>query len=127
MSGDRFVFNFYHNWSSLILWNRHGIDIFLHSREGVTQGWGALAMIAYGIGVIPMIKLPKEEYSDVTQPWYVGYTNQNSILVYYKIPSSNLKRDSQDSFPPKFLPLFFHTADLEFTNSESPLCLEIYF
>ena len=27
-------------------------------------------MVAYGIGVLPLIKHPKAAYPDVTQPWY---------------------------------------------------------
>ena len=46
-----------------------GQPIFLHSREGVTQG-APLDMVAYGIGVLPLIKHPKAAYPDVTQPWY---------------------------------------------------------
>ena len=44
---------------------------------------------------------------------HVGYPNHNSILVYRKIPSINLKQDSQDGFPPKCFPLCFYTADIE--------------
>ena len=58
---------------------------------------------------------------------YVGYPNQDYILVYRDIPSRNIKQDSQDIFPPKVFPLFLYTADLEFPNSESPLCLKIAF
>ena len=42
---------------------------FLHSREGVTQG-DPLVMIAYGIGIIPLINNLKRGIPDVTQPWY---------------------------------------------------------
>ena len=41
----------------------------LHNREGVTQG-DPLAMIVYGIGILPLIKNLKWEIPDVTQPWY---------------------------------------------------------
>ena len=41
----------------------------LHSREGVTQG-DPLAMIAYGIRILPLSKNTKRVISDVTQPWY---------------------------------------------------------
>ena len=42
---------------------------FLHSREGVTQG-DPLATIAYGIGILPLIKNLKQEIPDVTQTCY---------------------------------------------------------
>ena len=41
----------------------------LHSREGVTQG-GPVAMIAYGIRILPIINNLKQEIPDATQPWY---------------------------------------------------------
>ena len=30
-----------------------------------------LVMVTYGIGDLPLIKLPKVEYLDVNQPWYI--------------------------------------------------------
>ena len=47
----------------------NGAARFLHSREGVTQG-GPLAMIAYRLGILPLIKNLTQEMPDVTQPWY---------------------------------------------------------
>ena len=41
----------------------------MHSKEGVTQG-DPLAMIAYGIGVLPLIRKLRESHPCVTQPWY---------------------------------------------------------
>ena len=38
-------------------------------REGVTQG-DPLAMFAYGIGVLLLIKRTRSAYPDVIQPWY---------------------------------------------------------
>ena len=67
-SGARFFFNCYRHWSSLVLRNRNGTASFLHSKEGVTQG-DPLAMIAYRIGILPLIKNLKREIPDVTQPW----------------------------------------------------------
>ena len=40
-----------------------------HIREGVTQGH-TLDMVAYVIGVLPLIKQLKVEYPDITYPWY---------------------------------------------------------
>ena len=42
---------------------------FFHSKEGVTQG-DPLAMIAYGIGVLPLIQDLRRSHPRVTQPWY---------------------------------------------------------
>ena len=42
---------------------------FLHSKEGVTQG-DPLAMIIYGIGVLPLIRELREAHPRVTHPWY---------------------------------------------------------
>ena len=42
---------------------------FLHSKEGLTQG-DPLAMIAYGIGVPPLIRDLRRDHPYVTQPWY---------------------------------------------------------
>ena len=42
---------------------------FLHSKEGVTQG-DPLSIIAYGIGVLPLIRELQGAHPRVTQPWY---------------------------------------------------------
>ena len=68
-TGAHFIFNCYSNWLSLVLQNRNGTASILHSIEGVTQG-DTLAMIAYGIGILPLIKNLKPAIPDVTQPWY---------------------------------------------------------
>ena len=55
-SGAKFTFNCYRHWATLVVWytgDRSGH--FLHSKEGVTQG-DPLAMIAYGIGFLPLIR-----------------------------------------------------------------------
>ena len=44
-------------------------DIFLHSKGVVTQE-GPMSMIAYDIGILPLIKKLKRELPDVTQPGY---------------------------------------------------------
>ena len=67
MYGARFVFNCYRHWSSLVLQNKNGTASFLHSKEGVTQG-DPLAMIAYMIGILPLINNLKREIPDVNQP-----------------------------------------------------------
>ena len=68
-SGARFVFNFYCHWLLLVFRNRNGTAIFLHGRDGVMQG-DPLAMIAYRIGILPLIKNLKQAIHEVTQTWY---------------------------------------------------------
>ena len=56
--GDRFFKRYCHH-SSFILRNGDSTANILHSREGVTQGY-PLAMFAYGIGALLLIKLKEE-------------------------------------------------------------------
>ena len=44
-----------------------GSDYFLHNKDGVTQR-DPLAMIAYGVGVLPLIRELREAHPRVTQP-----------------------------------------------------------
>ena len=41
----------------------------MHSKEGVTQG-DPLAMITYGIGVLPLIRELWDSHPRVTHPWH---------------------------------------------------------
>ena len=50
-----------------VLKNGNGTDIFLNSRESVTQG-DPLAMVVYRIGVLSLIKLLKAAHPVITQP-----------------------------------------------------------
>ena len=84
-SGAHFVFKFYRHWSSLVLRNGNETASFLHIREGVMQGYPPV-MIAYGTGILPLIKNLKQEISDVTQPWYAddaGALGTFAILETY--------------------------------------------
>ena len=74
-----FFLNCYCNCSLIVLQNGNGTASLLHSREGVTQG-RTLAMAAYGIGIIPLIKLPKVAYPDVTHPWHAD--NVGALGMY---------------------------------------------
>ena len=66
-SVDRLVFNCYCHWKLVVLRNGNGTDSFLLSREGVRQG-DPLAMIAYGICILPLIKKPKGSYLTSLSP-----------------------------------------------------------
>ena len=64
-----FFFSCYRHWSLLVLRNGNGTASILHSREGVIQA-DPLAMITYGISILPLIKNLKRVIPDVTHPWY---------------------------------------------------------
>ena len=75
---------------------RDGSGHFLHSKEGVTQG-DPLVMIAYGIGVLLLIRELQGAHPRVTQPWYADDTGSGGkfphILVHL--------RDLQARGPPR--------------------------
>ena len=69
-SGAQFTFNFYHHWAMLVVWDTgDGSGHFLQIKEGVTHG-EPLAMIVYGIGVLPLIRELRNAHPYATQPWY---------------------------------------------------------
>ena len=69
-SGAQFTFNCYLHWATLVVMDiGDGSCHFLHSKEGMTQG-DPLAMIAYGIEVLPLIRELWDAHPCVTQPWY---------------------------------------------------------
>ena len=72
-SGAQFTFNCYRHWAMLVVRDiGDGSCHFLHSKYGVTQG-DPLAMITYGIGVLPLIQELRDAHSRVTQLWYADY------------------------------------------------------
>ena len=69
-SGVQFMFNCYRHWSTLVVQEKGDRSgHLLHSKKGVTQG-DPLAMIAYGIWVLPLISELQGAHPPVTQPWY---------------------------------------------------------
>ena len=44
----------------------------MHIREVLKQG-EPLSMVAYGIGILQLIKKLKAEFNEDTQPWYADY------------------------------------------------------
>ena len=68
-SGTQFTFNCYRHWAVLVIQNTGDESgQFLHSKEGVTQG-DPLTMIAYGIGVLPLVRELRGDHPGVTHPW----------------------------------------------------------
>ena len=66
-SGARFSFNCYHHWDTLVIRAGESTGHFFHSKEGVTQV-DPLAMIAYVLGILPLIGYLRTAYPSVTQP-----------------------------------------------------------
>ena len=69
-SGARFLFHVYRHWGTLVTRGEKKKEtVFLFSKEGVTQGF-PLAMVGYGLLILPIIRKLKKEFSDVESPWY---------------------------------------------------------
>lgn len=68
-SGSQFVFNCYKHYSRLVVRGLDGTSSVVLSKVGVTQG-DPLAMIAYGLGILPLIKLLQKKHPSIYQPWY---------------------------------------------------------
>ena len=77
-SGVQFTFNCYCHWGTLVVRDTEdGSGHFLHRKEGVTQG-DPLAMIAYGISILPLIRELRGAHPRVTQPWYADDAGEGS-------------------------------------------------
>ena len=69
-SGARFLFNMYGHHAVLVMrGDKKGSTVFLRSKEGITQGY-PLAILGYGLLLLPLIRVLKREFSDVDSPWY---------------------------------------------------------
>ena len=68
-SGVNFAFNCYRHWATLLIRADGGTGHFLYIKEGVTQGH-PLAVMAYGMGILPLIQELQKAHPGVTQPWY---------------------------------------------------------
>ena len=68
-SGVWFAFNYYCNRAILVIRAGDGVGHLLYSKEGVTQEY-PLAMITYGLGILPIIQDLRSTHSRVAQPWY---------------------------------------------------------
>ena len=50
-----FEFNCYNNWDTLVIRVGDGTVHLLYSKEGVNQG-DSLAMVAYELGILPLVR-----------------------------------------------------------------------
>ena len=66
----------------------------MHSREGVTQG-DPLAMAAYVIEVLPLIKQLKATHIVVTEPWYAEDSGALGMYVNIKLYFNSLKHQAR--------------------------------
>ena len=74
-SGARFAFNCYRHWYTLVIREGNGMGHFLHIKERVTQG-DPLAMIAYGLGILSLIRDLRKDHPSTTHPWYADDTRE---------------------------------------------------
>ena len=88
-SGAQFSFNFYRHWSTLVIRADNGNGHFLHSKEGVTQG-DPLAMVTYGLGILPLIRNLWTAHPSVTHPWYADEYGSGGTFTYIRRHLDNL-------------------------------------
>ena len=72
----------------------------MHIKEGVTQG-DPLAMIAYGIRVLPLIRFLRKDHPQVLQPWYADDAgaggNFEAVMAHFR--DLQLKGPARGYFP----------------------------
>eukprot|EP00957_Ditylum_brightwellii_P000232 18040-Ditylum_brightwellii.AAC.1 len=76
-AGAQFVLNCYHHWALLVVRNPGQDPIFLHSKEGVTQG-DPLAMVVYGVALVPLAELIRVADEGVCVPFYANNVAMDS-------------------------------------------------
>ena len=88
-SGSRFLFNMYRHNSVLVLRGKRAKDaVFLHSKEGVTQGC-PLSMVAYALLILPLIKQLKKEMPVANSMWFA---DDGSVANKFKGIASFFRR-----------------------------------
>ena len=87
-SGARFTYNCYKHWTMLVLRGEDGAIIILYSKEGVTQG-DPLAMIVYGVGMLPLTRYLKMKIRELLHLWYADDAAAGGkfdyIMNYYNL------------------------------------------
>ena len=66
-----YALNCYRHAKRLIVRDPGGEPIIILSEEGVTQG-DPLAMVLYGMMLLPLAEILREAYPEVLQPWYAN-------------------------------------------------------
>ena len=74
------VFNCYCHWAILIVPSPDRVSLFIFSMEQVTQG-DSLAIMAYIISVLSLIRHPKADFPSVEQPSYVDNAKAGGIFT----------------------------------------------
>jgi hypothetical protein len=67
------VYDCYKHWSVLVIRGNNGTGVFLFIKKGVTEG-DPIRWLLYGIGILPLIRIVKQEFPEVTQLWCVDDT-----------------------------------------------------
>ena len=52
---------------------------FIHCKDGVAQG-EPMALIAYGLGILPLIRGIQADHPLITQPWYADYAGSRGYF-----------------------------------------------
>ena len=89
-SGAIFL-NLYRHWSSIFQINGNGTASFLHSSKGATKGY-PFDMVAYGIGIIPLIKRLKAVFPNVIQTCYTDDVGELDMFTNVKLYFNLIKR-----------------------------------
>jgi hypothetical protein len=71
-SGARLVFNTCKKWVALVIQTSDDNGETLHGKQGVTQG-DLMASNVYTVGLMPLIRKHKDDFTSVYQPWFVDY------------------------------------------------------
>ena len=67
--GSHFLLNNYRNHSGLAMRGEFKKNVFIHSKKGQTQGC-SLAILEYGILLLPLIRRIKREFTSIDSPCY---------------------------------------------------------
>ena len=70
----------YCHWTTLVVHDVGALGHFFDSKYGVIQG-SALSMIAYDIGIIPLVYNICNVHPQVTQPYYSGNASARSYCA----------------------------------------------